>query len=79
MPSAAAAGEVQAVGPAAVSRFVLHRLAALGPAATELARAVAVLGDDSELQLAGRVSGLSEDAGPAGGRRPGPGGHLRSR
>ena len=61
-PSAAAAGEVQTVGPAAVSRFVLHRLAALGSAATELARTVAVLGDDSELQLAGRVSGLSDDA-----------------
>jgi len=61
-PSAAAAGEVQAVGPAAVSRFVLHRLAALGPAAAELARAVAVLGDDSELPLAARVSNLSEDA-----------------
>ena len=61
-PTAAAASEVQVVGPAAVSRFVLHRLAALGPAATELARAVAVLGDDSELRLAGRVSDLSEDA-----------------
>jgi DNA-binding CsgD family transcriptional regulator/tetratricopeptide (TPR) repeat protein len=61
-PTAAAANEVQVVGPAAVSRFVLHRLAALGPAATELARAVAVLGDDSELRLAGRVSDLSEDA-----------------
>ena len=61
-PTAAAASEVQVVGPAAVSRFVLHRLAALGPAATELARAVAVLGDDSDLPLAGRVSGLSEDA-----------------
>ena len=47
-PTAAAASEVQVVGPAAVSRFVLHRLAALGPAATELARAVAVLGDDSD-------------------------------
>ena len=35
-PTAAAASEVQVVGPAAVSRFVLHRLAALGPAATEL-------------------------------------------
>ncbi len=58
-PSAAAAGAVQAVGPAAVSRFVLHRLAVLGPAATELARAVAVLGDDSEPLLAARVSGLS--------------------
>jgi DNA-binding CsgD family transcriptional regulator len=61
-PSAAAAGEVHTVGPAAVSRFVLHRLAALGPAATELARAVAVLGDDVELPLASRVSGLSEEA-----------------
>lgn len=65
VPSAGAASEVQAVGPAAVSRFVLHRLATLGPAASELARAVAVLGDDSELQLAGRVSGLSGDAARA--------------
>ena len=62
VPSAAAAGEVQTVGPAAVSRFVLHRLAVLGPAAAELARAVAVLGDGSELPLAARVSGLSEAA-----------------
>ncbi len=59
VPSAAAASEVQAVGPAAVRRFVLHRLAALGPFGTELARAVAVLGDDSELQLAALVAGLS--------------------
>src|SRR5215470_13810812 len=60
-PSAAAASAVQDVGPAAVSRFVLHRLATLGPAATELARAVAVLGDDSEPLLAGRMSGLSQE------------------
>jgi DNA-binding CsgD family transcriptional regulator len=65
VPSAGAASEVHAVGPAAVSRFVLHRLATLGPAASELAKAVAVLGDDSELPLAGRVSGLSEDAARA--------------
>jgi DNA-binding CsgD family transcriptional regulator len=62
VPSADAAGDVQAVGPAGVSRLVLHRLAALGPAATELARAVAVLGDDSELPLAAHVSGMGEDA-----------------
>jgi DNA-binding CsgD family transcriptional regulator len=62
VPSAAAASEVQAVGPAAVSRFVLHRLVTLGPEATELARAVAVLGDDSELQLSARVCGLDEEA-----------------
>ncbi len=61
VPSAAAASAIQDVGPAVVSRFVLHRLAALGPAATELARAVAVLGDDSEPLLAGRMSGLSQD------------------
>jgi DNA-binding CsgD family transcriptional regulator len=62
VPSAAAAEQVQSVGPAAVSRFVLHRLAALGPAATELARAVAVLGDGSDVLLAARVAGLSADA-----------------
>ena len=67
VPSAEAAGEVQAVGPAAVSRFVLHRLAMLGESATELARAVAVLGDDSELTLAARVADLSEDAARAAG------------
>lgn len=61
-PDVATASEVQAVGPAAVSRFVLHRLATLGPAATELARAVAVLGDDSDPLLAARVSGLGEAA-----------------
>jgi hypothetical protein len=52
IPSAAAAGDIEAVGPAAVSRFILHRLAALGPGPTDLARAVAVLGDDSALELA---------------------------
>ena len=66
-PSAGAASEVQAVGPAAVSRFVLHRLATLGPAASELARAVAVLGDDSELQLVGRVCGSERRRRPYGG------------
>ncbi len=60
-PSATAATEVQAVGPAAVRRFVLHRLATLAPSAAELARSVAILGDDSELQLAALVSGLTLD------------------
>ena len=67
VPSADAAGEVQAVGPAAVSRFVLHRLAVLGAPATQLARAVAVLGDDSELTLAARMAGVSEDLARAAG------------
>ncbi|MFL5863748.1 MAG: ATP-binding protein [Solirubrobacteraceae bacterium] len=61
VPANETASEVQSVGPAAVSRFVLHRLAALGPPATELARSVAVLGDDSELRLAAAVSSLSEE------------------
>jgi DNA-binding CsgD family transcriptional regulator len=62
VPSAATAGDIEAVGPAAVSRFVLHRLAALGPGTADLARAVAVLGDDSEPELAARVSGLGDAA-----------------
>ena len=66
-PSATAADEVQAVGPAAVSRFVLHRLATLGVPATELARAVAVLGDDSDPALAARVAVVSEDAARTAG------------
>ena len=60
-PSAAAAARVQAVGPAAVRRFVGHRLAALGPAAAGLAQAVAVLGDDCEVPLAAQLAGLSPD------------------
>lgn len=60
VPSASAASEVQAVGPAAVGRFVLHRVAALGPTASELANAVAVLGDGSELQLVADVTGMNE-------------------
>src|SRR5215469_2899588 len=59
--TAAAKSAVQAGRPAEGSRLVLHRLATLGAAATELARAVAVLGDDSEPLLAGRMSGLSQD------------------
>jgi DNA-binding CsgD family transcriptional regulator len=65
VPSAGAAGEVQTVGPATVSRFVLHRLGSLGPSATELARAVSVLGDDTELALAGGMAGLSDVAARA--------------
>jgi len=58
-PSAAAAAQVGTVGPAAVRRFVLYRLAALGTEAAELARAVAVLGDDCDLALAAQVAGTS--------------------
>src|SRR5436190_21875351 len=61
-PEAGAASDVHAVGPAAVTRFVQHRLAVLRPSARDLAKAVAVLGDNSDLALSARVSGLSEDA-----------------
>ena len=53
----AAASDVQSVGPAAVSRFVLHRLATLSPPCAELARAVAVLGDDSRWRWPADVAG----------------------
>jgi DNA-binding CsgD family transcriptional regulator len=59
-PAADAAPEVSALGPGAVSRFVLHRLATLGGDATEVARAVSVLGDDTDVRLAARVGGLTE-------------------
>ena len=64
-PSAAAAADVQAAGPAAIRRFVLHRLAGLGAAAGALAQAVAVLGDESEMVVAGRVAGLAPGAARA--------------
>src|SRR6478736_6272332 len=59
-PSAEGTNKVTALGAPAVSRFVLHRLAALGPQATELARALTVLGDDTDVRLAARVAGLGE-------------------
>jgi DNA-binding CsgD family transcriptional regulator len=59
-PSAEGTNKVTALGAPAVSRFVLHRLAALGPQATELARALTVLGDDTDVRLAARVAGLAE-------------------
>ncbi len=59
-PSDRAGEDVQSVGPAAVSRFVLHRLATLTAPCADLARAIAVLGDDSRPETACRVSGLTE-------------------
>jgi DNA-binding CsgD family transcriptional regulator len=64
-PSERAADEVQAVGPAAVSRFVLHRLATLSAPCADLAQAIAVLGDDHRLEPACRMSGLSEPSARA--------------
>jgi DNA-binding CsgD family transcriptional regulator len=61
-PCDEAAGEVIALGAGAVSRFVLHRLAALGTDATEVARAVAVLGDDSDVRVVAQMVGLTDDS-----------------
>jgi DNA-binding CsgD family transcriptional regulator len=46
------------VGPPAVGRFVLRRLERLGPAATALARALAVLGEEPDTGLLARAAGL---------------------
>jgi DNA-binding CsgD family transcriptional regulator len=53
---------VDALGPGAVSRFVLHRVAALGTDASEVARAVSVLGDDTDGRIAAQVAGLADDS-----------------
>src|SRR5207248_5082098 len=46
------------LGAEAVSRFVHRRLARLSPAAQEIARTVAVLGDRGDLQQAAELAGL---------------------
>ena len=68
-PTAAPADAVDTVGPAAVTRFVLHRLERLGPDATALAQAVAVLGDDVDPAIAARLARLTPDAAEAAAAR----------
>ena len=57
-PTSAAAGTVSDVGPPAVGRFVLRRLERLGPSATSLARAVAVLGGEADIGIAAEVADI---------------------
>ncbi len=64
-PISDAAAAVTDVGPPAVARFLLHRLERLGPAATALARALAVLGGDADPALAARAAALDPDAARA--------------
>jgi tetratricopeptide (TPR) repeat protein len=52
------AAQVLEAGPDSVARSVLLRLHAIGPGATELAQAVAVLGYGAELQHAARIAKL---------------------
>lgn len=56
--SAADAADAFTTAPDAVSRATRARLASLAPAAGGLAEAVAVLGDDAQLAVAGRLAGL---------------------
>ncbi|WP_026912602.1 helix-turn-helix transcriptional regulator [Patulibacter minatonensis] len=56
---------VNALGPRAVLRTVLVRLAGLPAGATELARALAVLGKTADLSLAAALAGLDPDAAGA--------------
>jgi DNA-binding CsgD family transcriptional regulator len=67
-PSAESVPVVRSVGPKGVARSVLVRIAALGPQAAQLARAVAVLGEEVAIRHAAGVAGLdrSEAAAAAG-------------
>ncbi len=68
-PSVESIPVVRSVGPKGVARSVLVRIAARGPQAVRLARAVAVLGDGVAMRHAAAVAGLtpSEAAAAAGG------------
>jgi DNA-binding CsgD family transcriptional regulator len=60
-PVAAQAGRVEEIGPRAVTRLVLHRLAGLGPAAERLARAAALVGDGGDTELTRETAGLDQE------------------
>lgn len=61
-PVAEHAAHVRQLGPDAIARSILRRLATLPPEATALAQAVAVLERDAELRLAAELAGLDDDA-----------------
>jgi DNA-binding NarL/FixJ family response regulator len=61
-PEANSAELVRAIGPRAVSRTVLVRLARLRPEAAAVARAVAVLGEGAALPVVARLADLDEQA-----------------
>jgi hypothetical protein len=64
-PTASAAVRVRELGPESLSRFVLQRLRRLGPEAEALARAVAILGDEPDPELAAALAGLDPEAAAA--------------
>jgi DNA-binding CsgD family transcriptional regulator len=57
-PTSAGADRVRELGPEAIARLLLRRLAALGPGAPELAHALAVLGDGATVPEAAQLAGL---------------------
>lgn len=59
-PSAASATRVHQLGPAAISRSVLLRVARLPAGAEPLLRAMAVLGSEAGLEETARLAGLDE-------------------
>ena len=61
-PDADQADTVRAIGPRAVSRTVLLRLARLSPDALNVARAVAVLGENADLSAVAALAGIHEAA-----------------
>jgi DNA-binding CsgD family transcriptional regulator len=61
-PDAAHADAIREIGPRAVSRTVLLRLARLPRDAVEVARAVALLGDGASLPATAALAGLDESA-----------------
>jgi len=65
-PTAEFAGDVEGLRPQAIADVVLLRLARLAPAARDLARAAAILGDGTRVSWAGRLADLPvETAGEA--------------
>jgi DNA-binding CsgD family transcriptional regulator len=66
-PDAAGADRLPDLGPEPIARFVSQRLRGLGAPAEALARALAVLGEDADLDLAAAVAALDlrEAAGAA--------------
>lgn len=61
-PVAESVAQLPRQGPESVADAVLHRLTRLSSGAPSLARAVAVLGRDADLQMAGQLAGLERTA-----------------
>lgn len=62
LTDASQVAQVRRIGPAAVARAVLLRLASAPPAVTALVRAISVLGDAASVLEAARLADLDDDA-----------------